>query len=207
MLFAEQYARLLLVAHAILGAAVVAASTHLVVWMRGYPRGSFQRIRAVRRFAVISAGLFTLTLLGGNLIYPVYKVHVRTGYLERPDVVASDYQSRIETQAQTRARYAAGSAPEIGDRAAIEDRVAIAGLPRQAARIARWFDVKEHWVALGAALSIGCALALRTWNPRRHGPAIASLIFLMALGAAATAWLGAIVGIVVSSYRAVGGPG
>lgn len=216
MLFAEQYARLLLVVHAILAATLVASSTHLVVWMRGFPRGAFQRLRAVRKFAVITASLYVATLVVGNVIYPVYKVQVRVGYLERPDTVVRDYQERIETGARLRARQApaldnadvtpADATP--GD-AATADALARAAatLPRQAARVARWFDVKEHWVALGMALSIGCALALLVWNPRRHGAAVAPLLFLMALGASAAAWLGAIVGIVVSSFRAIGGPG
>ena len=197
MLFAEQYARLLLVVHAILAATLVAASTHLVVWMRGFPRGRFQRFRAVRKFAVITASLYVATLVAGNVIYPVYKVQVRAGYLERPDMVVRDYQERIETGAAI-----SGDAAPPGALAR-----AAATMPRQAARVARWFDVKEHWVALGMALSLGCALALLVWNPRRHSHAVAPLLFLMALGASAAAWLGAIVGLVVSSYRSIGGPG
>lgn len=77
-------------------------------------------------------------------------------------------------------------------------------LPRQTAKVARWFDVKEHWVALGTIMSLGCAALLWRWNPREHGRAIASVAFLMACAAALAAWFGAVVGVVVTSYRAIG---
>ena len=178
MLPFEAQARLLLVLHAILGAATVAASTHLVVWLRGYLRGKPQRRRAVRRFAAISAALFGLTFLVGNLGYPVYKVKVRTGYLENPPAVEAAMPGAAA--AEVEAHY---------------DRTA---------SIARWFDVKEHWVALGLALSVACLLVLRRWEPSGEAAAIAPLVVGMAATAAATAWFAAIVGLVTSSYRAIG---
>jgi fatty acid desaturase len=74
------------------------------------------------------------------------------------------------------------------------------------ARMARWFDVKEHWVALGLVLTLGCLLVLRRWEPGgdEQAVAIAPVVFAMAATAAATAWFAAIVGLVTSSYRAVG---
>ena len=178
MLPFESHARLLLVLHAILGAATVAASTHLVVWLRGYLHGKPQRRRAVRRFAWISLSLFALTFVVGNLGYPNYKVRVRTGYLENPPAVEASM---------------VGAEP-----AAVQARY------DQTARMARWFDVKEHWVALGLALTLACALILRRWEPSGEAAVIAPLIFAMAVTAAATTWLAAIVGLLVSSYRAVG---
>lgn len=207
-MFAETYARLLLVAHTILAAALVAASTHLVVWMRGFPRGRFQRLRGVRIFALVSAALYLVTLLVGNAIYPVYKVRVRAEYLDHPGVVMRDVQARLATREQVAARYR-GEDPGELDAAAVPDPEVTerAGdVPRQAAKVARWFDVKEHWVALGAAMSLGCAVLMLAWSPLRHGQAISSIAFLMALAAALATWLGAIIGIVVSSYRAIGGP-
>jgi len=174
----ESHARLLLVLHAILGAATVAASTHLVVWLRGYLKGKPQRKRAVRRFAWISLTLFALTFVAGNLSYPTYKVRVRTGYLENPPAVAAAMPGK--QPAEIEAHY---------------DRTS---------RMARWFDVKEHWVSLGLMLTLACLLILRRWEPVGEAAAIAPLVVGMAATAAATAWLAAIVGLVTSSYRALG---
>lgn len=179
MLPFESHARLLLVLHAILGAATVAASTHLVVWLRGYLKGKPQRRRGVRRFAWISSALFALTFVAGNLGYPTYKVRVRTGYLENPPAVAASMPGRDAT--------------EVAERY------------ERTSRMARWFDVKEHWVSLGLVLTIACLLILRRWEPSgAEESAIAPLVFAMAATAAATAWLAALVGLLVSSYRAVG---
>ncbi|MCG8424484.1 MAG: hypothetical protein MJE77_41860 [Proteobacteria bacterium] len=210
MLFLEEYARLLLVLHMVLAAALVAVSTHLVVWMRGFLLGRFQRVRAVRRFAWMSASLFAIVVLLGNAIYPVYKVRVRAEYLDQPDAIMRDYRDRLVVARQVKERYYRGIGSAGASRDSIAERAVIAQashLPHQAAKIARWFDVKEHWVALGMALSIACAVVLLTWNPKKHGRAIASVAFIMAFLAALSVWLGAIIGVVVSSYRSIGGLG
>jgi len=180
VVFFEENARLLLVAHAVLGAALVAASTHLVVWMRGYLRGKYTRRPAVRRFSIISVVLFGLAFTAGNMAYPTYKVRVRAAYLENPSAVEADLRERTGRP---------------GDMDTALDTTA---------KIARWFDVKEHWAAVGLMLAIACALVLRFWDPVRDGAAIAPMVFGLALGAAAIAWLAAIVGLVTSSYRAIG---
>jgi hypothetical protein len=182
--FLEEYARWLLVLHAVVGAALVATTTHLVVWMRGYLRGKTARQRAVRRFSVIAVVLFAITFVLGNLAYPTYKVHVRAGYLEDAAAIEADLANR------------APRAPGAIDEALAETN-----------RIVRWFDVKEHWAAIGLVLSIACAVILRAWDPARHGRDIALIAFGLALGAAATAWLAALVGLVTSSYRSIGGLG
>jgi hypothetical protein len=175
----EEQARWLLIAHAVVGAATVAVATHLVVWMRGWLRGQFSRRRAVQRFALLSLALFATTFAIGNLAYPIYKVRVRSEYLEDPAAVAASL--RDPTPAQI---------------TAAADRTAA---------VARWFDVKEHWVAMGLVLAIACALVLRFWDPAEPGAAaIAPLVFGMATGAAATAWFGALVGLLTSSFRALG---
>ena len=178
MLPLEAQARFLLILHAILGAATVAASTHLAIWLRGYLRGKPQRKRAVKRFAWISLVLFALTFVVGNLGYPIYKVRVRTGYLENPPAVEAAMMGAEPAAVQ--ARY---------------DRTA---------NMARWFDVKEHWVALGLMLTLACLVILRRWEPVGEAAAIAPVVVGMAVTAAATAWLAAIVGLVTSSYRALG---
>ena len=210
MLFAESYARLLLVLHTGLAAALVAVSTHLVVWMRGFPRGQFQRLNGVRRLARISAILFAITFVVGNLIYPVYKVRVRAEYLDQPGALLSDYQDRAESATYAAERYAdtltaqtSASARTSPSDAQIQ--IQAANLPREAAKVARWFDVKEHWLAFGMVMAIACAVIVQTWNPRRDGQSIAAIVFLMAVAAALSTWLGAVIGVVVSSYRAIGG--
>lgn len=216
MLFAEGYARLLLVIHTVAAVALVAAATHLVVWMRGFPRGHFPRLGATRRFGLISAALFVLTFVLGNLIYPVYKVRVRAEYLDQPTALMTDVRSRADSRARAAADHYSlmpAGVDGTGDDAATSveapsDAVLLhraAGVPRRAAKVARWFDVKEHWVSLGMALALGCAVLLWTWNPRKHGSAIAPMVFLMAVGAAMSAWLAAIIGLVTASWRSIGG--
>ncbi len=165
-------------------------------------------MRAVRRFAVISVGLHLTTLLLGNLIYPVYKVRVRSEYLERPDAVVREYRARAEARLRTEADHRAVSAGAGAPTVALppdDELLRRAGeLPRETAKVARWFDVKEHWAALGCMLALGCMVALLGWDPKRHGAAVAPLVFLMAVGAALTVWLSAVVGVVVTSYRAIG---
>ena len=185
-----EHARWLLVLHAVVGGAAVAATTHLVVWMRGYPRGHFGRHRAVRRFSLIALALFFASFALGNLMYPTFRVRARSAYLDNPAAVAADLDARAA---------AAHAAAPGRDR--LEDAA------RTTARVARWFDVKEHWVAIGLVLSLACALILRFWDPARHGRAIAPWVFGLALGAACTAWLAAIIGLVVTSYRSLGALG
>ena len=202
-------ARLLLVVHTVLAAALVAVSTHLVVWMRGFPRGRFQRLQAIRKLSLISACLFVATFVVGNVLYPVYKVRVRAEYLEQPSALMDEVESRARARAQTAARYrdsADGDGPLPDARVPSDRELArnSAHVPREAAKVARWFDVKEHWVAFGMALAIAVAVLVRRWHPKRDGGGIANIVFLMALAAAFSTWLGALVGIVVSSYRAVG---
>jgi len=208
VLFAEEQARWILVLHTATAAAVVAVATHLVVWLRPFVRGRVGRLPGARKLAVISAGLYVLTLVLGNLVYPVYKVRVRIEYLEQPGAVVRDHQRRAEMALEAEAEHrallgqAGATPPPAPTDAEILEQAA--HLPRRTAKVARWFDVKEHWVALGAALAVGCAVMLLAWDPRKHGVAIAPMVFLLALGAALAAWLGAIIGVTVSSYRAVG---
>lgn len=114
MLFAEEQARWLLVAHTAVAAAVVGAATHLVVWLRPFVRGQFERLRGARKLAAISAGLYVVTLILGNLVYPVYKVRVRVEYLERPAAVVAEQQQRAEIAAQARAEHDAALGHDEG---------------------------------------------------------------------------------------------
>ncbi len=229
VLFAESHARLLLLVHTALGVATVAAATHLAVWMRDIRHGRFRRIRAIKRFARISACLYVLTLLAGNIIYPVYKIRVRVEYLEQPDAIVKDQERRRQMRARIAEEYwahrhrqapsaespgaSAASAPGTGSSASAEvgvpasahlDSAADLASVDTAAKLARWFDVKEHWVALGSMLAVACAICLHYWPRQDHGAAIRSIAYLMAVGAAACAWLAAVIGVLVSGVRAVG---
>ena len=167
---------MLLVVHALLGVATVGASTHLVLWLRRYAGGKAIRKRQVVRFAWISMVLFAATFTAGSLAYPIYKVQVRGGYLDNPSAIAEQYAE-----------------PARAAEVAVD-----------AGKVARWFDVKEHWAALGLMLTLACLLILRRWDPSEGRAAITPVVLSFAGLACATAWLAAIVGLVTSSYRAIG---
>ena len=189
----EAAARWMLVLHTALGVAAVGAATHLVLWSRGFLRGSFGRLRAARRFAWIVLALQLAAFAAGNIMYPTYKVEVRTAYLEnREAIVAAQaaQQSQLE-------RIAARDGAHAGQPTATTQLV------RRAAQAARWFDVKEHWVALGILASLGLVLVLAFWDPKAAGRELAPVIFGLAIVIAGTVWLGAIIGVLTASWRAV----
>ena len=204
MLFLQEYGRYFLLLHTVVAVATVAISTHLVVWMRPWRRGKWTRYRAVRRFAFLSLAFYGITFTMGNLIYPLYKVRVRTEFLEHPVEVARETRARRTHSAEVAQRYREinAGAPMEEPEVDLENVRQVAGTT---ARVARWFDVKEHWVALGFALAAACAFLLAFWNPARDGATAVPWAFAMACGAAASAWIAAIIGVVVSSFRAVGG--
>jgi hypothetical protein len=191
-------ARWLLVLHAILSVATVASVTHLVVWMRGYPRGNTARHRAVRKFAVIAVAIYGTNMIVGNVVYPSYRVAVRAEYLDAPNAVADDMQRRAAQRARMLAEHDLSDPRTAGD-------VARAARSRAEAATAasRWFDIKEHWVALGFALLAGLTLILVVWSPKQDGDAISGMTFLMALGVGVVTWLAGIVGLLTVAWRAV----
>ena len=73
------------------------------------------------------------------------------------------------------------------------------------APIARLFDIKEHWVALGCAASVALWLLSRKLHPKDERRVL-PLYLGLAVVQCGTAWFGAIVGLVTASYRSVGGP-
>lgn len=202
MIFLEEHARLLLLLHTALAVGAVAASTHLVLWLRKIRRGQHGRLRAARRFAVIAAALHLGAFVAGNLMYPTYKVRVKVSYLTNPPAVLDDAAARASRATEAERRYLdpEAAAPSEGQHAR-----AVAELPGGADRIARWFDSKEHWVAIGLPLALALAFLLPAWKPEPgEGGEIATIVFLLALGACFTLWFGAIVGVLVTSWRAVG---
>ena len=191
----ETAARWMLVLHTALGAATVASTTHLVVWMRRYLRGDFARHRAVRTFAVISLVLGFGSFLAGNVMYPTYKVEVRTAYLENAGAILAADVARNRDLAHVIEREHAR--PVVG--------ATTADLVLRAAKAAHWFDVKEHWVALGLLVSAALVFILAFWDPRRDAPgvALAPIVFTLAVIAAGTTWLAAIIGVLTAAWRAV----
>lgn len=197
MTFAEDHARLLLLLHTGLAVAAVAASTHLVLWLRKIARGQHGRLAAARRFALWAALLHAGAFVAGNLMYPTYKVHVKAAFLQHPGAVAADAEARAARLTETVQRYVDRDAPPVAPATERADTTE---------KIARWFDSKEHWVALGLPLSLALAFLLPAWRPEPGaGAEVLPFVRLLALAACASLWLGTIIGVLVASYRAVGG--
>jgi hypothetical protein len=189
----ETAARWTLVLHTAVGVAAVGAATHLVIWLRRYVRGQFGRRRAVIRFAWLVLALQLGAFVAGNVMYPTYKVEVRAAYLENASAIAADQALR----ARELERVAAREGAEPRERPATVDMV------RRAAAAARWFDIKEHWIAIGILTMLALLVVLTTWDPRRDGTAIAPVVTVLATLAAGTIWLGAVIGVLTASWRAV----
>ncbi len=185
-------ARILLVLHTALGVSAVAAGTHLVIWLRRYLRGAAGRRRAVLKFAWIFFALQLCAFVAGNLMYPTYKVEVRTAYLE--NVPAFTAQEELHAKAVTNVEAKFG---QVLEAPATEDLV------KRAAKAARFFDIKEHWIALGLFVSGGLLLLLVMWDPYRDGMALAPIAMGFAILACGTVWLGAIIGVLTAAWRAV----
>jgi hypothetical protein len=188
----EAAARWMLVLHTALGVAAVGAATHLVLWSRGFLRGAFGRLPAVRRFAWIVLVLQVLAFGAGNAMYPTYKVEVRAAYLESSEAIATDqaaHQRQLD-RITTRSRQAPIAPTATG------------ALVRRAAAAARWFDVKEHWVALGILASLALVLVLAFWDPRTARELV-PVVLGLAIVVAATVWLAAIIGVLTAAWRAV----
>ncbi len=189
----DSAARWLLVLHTAIGAAAVGAATHLVLWLRRYVRGQFGKRRAVVRFAWIVLALQLAAFLFGNLMYPTYKVEVRAAYLENAPAIAEHAAAHDRDLARITSR----------EHAEVIVGPATADLVRRGAQAARWFDVKEHWIALGLMTSAALVLILSLWDPKRDGLALAPVVMGLSVIVAGTIWLGAIIGVLTAAWRAV----
>lgn len=191
-------ARWLLVAHGIVAAAAVAATTHWCVWLWPFVRGRYTKVPATRRFGIIAMSLYLVAATGGMFLYPTYKARVKLEFLTSSRAVLDDASARLQAGEEVRAR-AAGVPPSTLDPAAVLR--ASRDAPDRAEKVARWFDVKEHWVALGLLLGLGTMAALLAWDPRRDGRGPLPFVMLGALGTCAVTWLAAIVGLMTTATR------
>ncbi len=191
MIVFESLARPLLVCHAIAAAVLVGATTHHLLWCRHYLVGRYNQQKAERRFATICAVAFVSTFIFGNLLYPTYKVRVRAEYFDNPPAIADEVKLRdVQHHAVGVAAAPAPSGPTV-----------VASL----SPIARLFDIKEHWVALGCAASLVLWVLSRKAHPKDERRVLWLYVGLSMVQCGA-AWFGAIVGLVTASFRAVGGP-
>ncbi|MBA3397085.1 MAG: hypothetical protein H0T89_30930 [Deltaproteobacteria bacterium] len=189
----DSAARWMLVLHAGLGVAAVGAATHLVIWLRRYLRGQSGKRRAVKRFAWYVLALHAAAFIAGNVLYPTYKVEVRTAYLENASAIVAERTAHDREVAKIAAR----------ERSPGYEAEQLSTIVKQAEKAARWFDVKEHWVALGLFAAIALVLVLGFWDPARDGPGLAPVVLGLAVLIAATDWFAAIVGVLTSAWRAV----
>lgn len=213
MLLFEEHVQTLLTVHAVLALATVALSTHLVFWLRPYLRGHFDRHHAVRRFAILSASAYAATMLLGMTLYPTYKVRVRAEYLENPSAITRSAETRAKTQILTERRNEESRryrnnertldlpAPGEPDQARISAD-AEARIDR-GAKLVRWFDVKEHWTALGVMMAAALALILMSWKPSSDNRAIVRVVFGLAIATASTAWAAGVIGLLTTAAKSV----
>lgn len=194
-------ARWLLVLHAVLGAAAVAAATHWVVWLWPLWRGKVPRRAALGRFATIAMALYALAMAVGLVLYPTYKARVKLEYLTRPSSVIDDQAGRaLATDELTDRAMGAPPRPVDLDRA----RRLAGDAPTRASKMARWFDTKEHWAAVGLLLGLALAAIGWAWRPGPDDPVQDGPVVVAVVGAivvAAIAWYAAIVGLMTTATR------
>ncbi len=217
MLLFETYATELLTLHTILAFLTVALSTHLAIWLRQYYcREQFGKRRAIVRFSVLSAIAYALTMMLGLALYPTYKVRVRTEFLENPSRIHRSTEVQMQARKRTLdqdgeiRRYrsgdarletkAAGTAPQMSDE---EVRAVAEAKVERAAKVARWFDVKEHWALLGLLLSFVVCGILLAWKPDKSSKSIAKSVTALAMAAAGIAWAAALIGLATTAARSV----
>ncbi len=191
-------ARLLLVLHAVLAVALVGAATHWLIWLARLVRGQPGRIRSVRRFAIITMALYTVTMIVGLVLYPTYKARVKIEFLTRSTAVAADARARLETAEAIAARVE-GRPPRTASPSTLAEVERAAS--QRSAKIARWFDVKEHWAAVGVALGLAALAVLMVWDPRRDGRGPSTFVLGAVAGTVAITWLAAIIGLITTATR------
>jgi uncharacterized membrane protein YciS (DUF1049 family) len=188
VIFLESLARPFLICHAIAAAVLIGATTHHLLWCRHYLWGSYGHAKAERRFATICAIMFVSTFIVGNMLYPTYKVRVRAEYFDNATAISDEVKLRVAQHKLV------GMTPP-------PTPTVVTSL----GPIARLFDIKEHWVALGCAASVALWVLSRKLHPKDE-PRVLPLYVGLSAVQCGTAWLGGIVGLVTASYRSIGGP-
>lgn len=191
-------ARWLLILHAVLAVALVGAATHWLIWLVRLVRGQPGRIRSVRRFAIIAMSLYVATMAVGLALYPTYKARVKLEYLVQSSATSGDARARLEASEDLASRVE-------GRPARAASPAQLAELERAAAKrsvkVARWFDVKEHWVAVGVVLGLAALAVLAVWDPRREGRGPSGFALAAVGGTAAITWLAAVIGLITTATR------
>jgi hypothetical protein len=215
MLLFEEYAAVLLTVHAIVAFLSVALSTHLALWLwKYYCRGQFGKRKAIVRFSMLSAAAYATTMLVGMAVYPTYKVRVRAEFLENPSRIHRSTEVEVQARKLTREqdlqvrRYRSSRAASVPEAAAElptaspEETGAVADAKvERAAKLARWFDVKEHWALLGLLLSLAACGILSQWKPDKESRGIAKSVTALAAGAACIAWTSTLIGLSTAAAR------
>ena len=175
MLF-ESVARFLVIAHAVVAGALVALTTHHLVWII---RSRGARRRGEPRFALLASGFICLAFLLGCLVYPTYRVRVRAEYFDAPTARAAQLALSAE------AHHLPPTSPALD-------------------KVAHVFDMKEHAIALGLLCSLVLLWLSRRSDPSQTETR--RLYLGLAYGACGSTWFAALVGLYVASLRAVGAP-
>jgi hypothetical protein len=170
----EAAARPLLIAHAVVAGALVALTTHHLIWII---RSRGARRRGEPRFAFLASGFFLLAFTLGCLVYPTYRVRVRAEYF---DVAAA----------------------RDAQRALNEELHHQAAKPVALEKVAHVFDMKEHAIALGLLCSLTLYWLSRRADP--SVAATRRLYLGLAWCACGSTWIAALIGLYVASLRAVG---
>lgn len=191
-------ARWLLVVHAVLAFAAVAACTHWCVYLYPLARGRMVRVRAAKRFGVIAMALYVVAAAGGLALYPTYKTRVKLEYLTSSRAVLDDHAARMRAAEDVEARSEGRPARALEPGAVLR---ATGHEAERAEKVARWFDVKEHWVAIGALLGLAAMVVLLRWDHRGGWRGPLGFIVLGAFGSTAVVWLAAIIGLVTAATR------
>ncbi len=211
MLF-EEHSQWLLVVHTVLAFATLAISTHLVLWLRPYLRGVYGNQRGVRRFAAWSVATYVATMLFGLALYPTYRVRVRAEYLDNPSAITRSVEAKARAEATARRHneesrsYRLGETPRdrsVPQRSAEEIAIEAEQSVKRGVHLSRWFDVKEHWSALGLLMSVGLLFILSTWDPKKGREGIRYVVLGLAISVALSTWAAALIGLLSASARSV----
>lgn len=185
MIFLEGVARPLLLVHTVAAGVLLGSATHHVIGCRHYLRGRFPRVALEKTWAHVAAIAYLVTFAIGLCQYPTYKVRVRAEYFDAPVTVEAELALRREAATQ-----AGSPAP--------------ARRERDLGWVARLFDIKEHWAALGAAAALALLVMARRAHPSVEPGYAAAYLGLSAFLCSA-AWMSALTGLLTASYRAIGG--